>query len=140
MTRVNAITMSKQLKCFYLVYLRQQPARGYFEFVCPCEAWRPTENFRRSRYDQTSVCQQPSLMFETCECKHTPTRGGTMHASLQTANKREAASLVVVQSLNLPTRKRGFCVCAARVCYGNGFFHNAKALFVQLRELDCSRP
>lgn len=45
-------------------------------------------------------------MFETCECKHTPTRGGTMHASLQTANKREAASLVVAHRLNFPTRKR----------------------------------
>lgn len=33
MTRVNAITTSKQLKCFYLAYLRQQPARGYFR-IC----------------------------------------------------------------------------------------------------------
>lgn len=81
-------------------------APAIFEFVCLCEAWRPTETFRRSRHDQTFVCQQPSLMFETCECKHTPTRGGTMHASLQTANKRGAASLVVAHRLNFPTRKR----------------------------------
>lgn len=84
--------------------------------------------------DQTSVCQQPSLMFETCECKHTPTRGGTMHASLQTANRREAASLVVVHSLNFSMRKWAsvFCVhvfaigmsCSIKPRLSNAANHN----------------
>lgn len=57
MTRVNAITMTKQLKCFYLLYSHQQPTQAFFQICLTLRGLATDEEF----FDAAGATRPPHV-------------------------------------------------------------------------------